>query len=530
MEGDHNEAAGSAAAPASVVAADAEGGGDEFGASVETASQAVEAATVARDAISEARSNADEVLAWATTAVPARARAAGSNPPAGGSSGRAAAGAMLRPFKLERYFADYEFSAPHLLCCSDAEALTMKELLELNRANGEAGRELQERWDTLSLGYTESRGDPTLLGEVSGLYEGGVVAAEGPRAAVVMAPQEGVFLGMKAMLEPVAEGDAVVCMSPGYQSLYGVAEALGCEVLKWEPDQQEQEPVDTPGVGEGRAAAAAAAAASSSLVPARFSIATLQALLDGAAATHTKKGAGAVRAVVVNFPHNPTGFLPTREEFRELVGLCRARGCFLFCDEMYRDLEYDGPDRRLPSAVEMGYERAVALSGVSKALSLPGLRIGWLVSTSPAFLHRVTELHDYTTICNSAPSEVLACMALRCREAILARNRAIVAANLCLLRAFFARHAGRFAWAEPEAGTVCFPRLLTPMAAAPGAAAAEGGDAVDVTKYCKWLVETHGVMLLPSSVYDGFPVPCFRLGFGRRNLEAALEIWEATLL
>ena len=120
----------------------------------------------------------------------------GIQPPAGGSSGRAAAGAMLRPFKLERYFADYEFSAPHLLCCSDAEALTMKELLELNRANGEAGRELQERWDTLSLGYTESRGDPTLLGEVSGLYEGGVVAAEGPRATRTRRSRSGHTLTM----------------------------------------------------------------------------------------------------------------------------------------------------------------------------------------------------------------------------------------------------------------------------------------------------------------------------------------------
>ena len=268
-------------------------------------------------------------------------------------------------------------------------------------------------------------------------------------------------------------------------------------------------------------------------VPATFTLASLSALLKGAEAAGQR-----VRAVVVNFPHNPTGFLPTRAEFEQLVELCRGAhggdGCFLFCDEMYRDLEFERLARRLPSAVDMGYDKAVALCGVSKALSLPGLRIGWLVSTSVSFLNRVAELHDYTTICNSAPSEVLAAMALRCRERILARNRGIVEQNLVHLRAFFARQAGRFAWKEPVAGTVCFPRLLTPMARAPPKEKEKekggGVEAVDVAKYCKWLVETHGGMLLPSSVYDDFPLPCFRLGFGRRNLQEALRIWEATLL
>ena len=97
-------------------------------------------------------------------------------------------------------------------------------------------------------------------------------------------------------------------------------------------------------------------------VPATFTLASLSALLKGAEAAGQR-----VRAVVVNFPHNPTGFLPTRAEFEQLVELCRGAhggdGCFLFCDEMYRDLEFEGLARRLPSAVDMGYDKAVA--GVS---------------------------------------------------------------------------------------------------------------------------------------------------------------------
>ena len=121
-------------------------------------------------------------------------------------------------------------------------------------------------------------------------------------------------------------------------------------------------------------------------------------------------------------------------------------------------------------------------------------------------------------------------MALRCREKILSRNRTIVEENLALLRSFFQRQSALFAWHEPIAGTVCFPRLLTPMARVQGETTAATATAeVNVTEYCKWLVETHGIMLLPSSVYDDFDVPCFRLGFGRKNMKAALDLWEATL-
>ena len=55
------------------------------------------------------------------------------------------------------------------------------------------------------------------------------------------------------------------------------------------------------------------------------------------------------KVVVLNFPHNPTGYLPSRELFAQVVALCNSHGCRLFCDEMYRHLEMD-PTHRLPSA------------------------------------------------------------------------------------------------------------------------------------------------------------------------------------
>ena len=71
---------------------------------------------------------------------------------------------------------------------------------------------------------------------------------------------------------------------------------------------------------------------------------------------------------------------------------------------MYRLLERD-PENRLPAAVDQ-YERGVSLSGISKAFGMPGIRIGWLAMRDAELMRRLQTLHDYSTICSSAPSEV----------------------------------------------------------------------------------------------------------------------------
>lgn len=110
------------------------------------------------------------------------------------------------------------------------------------------------------------------------------------------------------------------------------------------------------------------------------------------------------QAVITNFPHNPTGAHLTKSDWQRLCNLCQTRGAYLFNDEMYRLLEHD-PKALLPSAAD-SYERGISLSGMSKALSMPGLRIGWVAMQDQQLLQKVTELKDYTTICSSAPSEV----------------------------------------------------------------------------------------------------------------------------
>lgn len=356
----------------------------------------------------------------------------------------------IPPFKLERYFAKYEFSARYLLSPSDCEPLAMTELLAY------ASEEHRALWDGLILGYTESQGHPQLLERIRGLYDG--IA---PEQVIEVVPEEGILIAMRTLLRP---GDHVVAMRPAYQSLYQVAESMGCQVSAWTP---------RPGW--------------------HFHPEDLEALIT----TNTK-------LLVVNFPHNPTGALASAQEFSGIVAIAQERDLILFSDEMYRWSEYNPADR-LPSACEL-YDRAVVLSGLSKSFGLPGLRVGWLVTRDEGLMAGFRTYKDYTTICASAPSEILALIALDNREAIVSRNLAIVRENLSGLDAFFIDHADRFAWERPKAGTVAFAEFK--------------GD-LPVEMLAEQLVQSRGTMLVPGSIFD-YPGNHFRLGFGRRDFPAGL--------
>jgi aspartate/methionine/tyrosine aminotransferase len=124
----------------------------------------------------------------------------------------------------------------------------------------------------------------------------------------------------------------------------------------------------------------------------------------------------------------------------------------------------------------------------------------------------MASLKDYTTICNSAPSEFLAEVAMRNRHKLIERSLGIIQNNLAVMDDFFARRADLFSWVRPQAGSMGFPRLL------------EG----NVDDFCDDLVKKVGVLLLPGSAYDDLENH-FRLGLGRKNLPQAVERLEEYL-
>jgi aspartate/methionine/tyrosine aminotransferase len=362
---------------------------------------------------------------------------------------------QIAPFALERYFARHEFSAHYLLSSSDCESLSLSELLDL------ADAETRLLWNALKLGYTETPGHPLLRQAIADQYE-----SLSAQDVLVMAPEESIFLLIHALLEP---GDHVVCTFPAYQSLHEVARSIGCQVTYWEPDET-----------HGWA----------------FDLEQLNARLQAN-----------TRLIVINFPHNPTGYLPSRADFKALVDLVRQRGVYLFSDEMYRFLEIE-EGATLPAACEL-YDRAISLSGLSKAYGLPGLRIGWLATGAAGVLERVARLKDYTTICNSAPSEILAIIALRNRESILTSQLDRLRDNLGFLDAFFGSYPDCFQWNRPLGGSICLPRMTA---------------VEDTYSFCEELVTETSIMLVPSRVLQ-FGDNHVRMGFGRQNLPEVLSLF-----
>ena len=261
---------------------------------------------------------------------------------------------QLSPFKLERYFAKYEFNTEYLLCSSDCEAMSIADLLTFEEG---AADKFQNVW----LGYTESLGSPTLRKEIAGMYS----TTQPEDVLVFSGANEAIYLFMLAALK---ENDHIIVHSPHYQSLSEVAKGIGCMVSPWRAREE-----------DGWA-------------------------LDLDELRHLMRSS--TKAVIVNLPHNPTGYLMSRADFDELNRFVQEKKLLLFSDEVYRESEYNLADR-LPAAVDYG-AHAVSLGVTSKTYGLAGLRIGWLATKNRDLYNKIASLKDYTTICNSAPSEFLA--------------------------------------------------------------------------------------------------------------------------
>ncbi|OGO59406.1 MAG: aminotransferase [Chloroflexi bacterium RBG_16_72_14] len=364
----------------------------------------------------------------------------------------------IEDFALERFFARHEFAVRHLLCASDVEGWPMADLLAL------ADPEAAALWHGLRLGYTEAPGHPLLRREIAGLYES--IAPD--EVLVFSGAEEAIFVATNVLLGP---GDHAIVVWPAYQSLHEVARAAGAEVTLHELRAVDGWAIDVD-------------------------------LLRRQVTPRT-------RLIVVNWPHNPTGALPDAATYHAIAAIAADAGATLLSDEVYRFLELD-PTDRLPAGADVG-PHGVSVGVMSKSFALAGLRIGWLATHDTRLLDAAARFKDYTTICASAPAEILSLIALRARDPVLARTRGIVDANLALLDGFFGRQAAHFDWVRPRGGSIAFPALRAE---------------VPVGRFAQDLLEAEGVLIAPGSIF-GHPGNHFRLGFGRTDLPVALGRLEA---
>jgi aspartate/methionine/tyrosine aminotransferase len=364
----------------------------------------------------------------------------------------------IEDFELERFFARYEFAVRHLMCASDVEGWAMSDLLGLADAEGAA------LWRGLRLGYTEAPGHPLLRAEIATLYDS--IAPD--EVLVFSGAEEAIFILANVLLGP---GDHAIVVWPAYQSLHEVARATGAEVTLHELRAADGWRID----------------------------------VDALRRQVTPR----TKLIVVNAPHNPTGSMPDQATYRAVADIAAEAGATLLSDEVYRFLELD-PSDRLPAGADIG-PHGVSLGVMSKSFALAGLRIGWLATRDTRLLDAAARFKDYTSICASAPAEILSLIALRARTAVLARSHSIVRENVALLDAFFERRAEHLAWVRPVGGSIAFPALRA---------------GVPVERFGEDLLQAEGVLIAPGSIF-GHPGNHFRIGFGRTDLPAALARLDA---
>jgi len=362
----------------------------------------------------------------------------------------------MQPFALERFLSKHEFSVRHYACASDPDTLTVDQVLAL-----EPGA--KERLLAQPLCYTDTKGSLELRQAIAALTPGLTVAD----VLVHVGAEEPIFTFFRST---VTAGDQVIALTPTYQSLTSLAEALGAQVLRWDARERDGWQPDVDELAK--------------LISPR------------------------TKVLVVNTPQNPVGSVLTPDRFDAICRLAEKHGLWLLGDEVYRGLEHGAAT--LPSVAER-VERSVAVGALAKVYGLAGLRIGWAASKNRVRLGEMETVKDYLSICAPGPSELLASIALRNAPALKERTKTIVRRNLDEVEALISRFPAQLGWTRPNAGTTGFLHIKSGPAEA----------------WALRVLQETGVLFAPSVLF-GFTDTHVRVGLGRSNLSdclAALSPW-----
>lgn len=367
----------------------------------------------------------------------------------------------LPTFKLEEYLNEWEFKTQYLLCCSDVESVKMQTLL------GQANEAEKKLWESLTLSYTEPRGHPLLLLELQKYYR----PLQIQNIITTAGAEEAIFCTLMTILNP---GDHVITLVPHYESLAKLPQHFGADVTLLELRSENGWALD------------------------------LQALKEAI----TPK----TKMIILNYPHNPTGSHLTHAALNEVIELARLHDLYILNDEVYRLMEYEEAAQLPPLAT--CYEKGISISVMTKAFGMAGLRIGWVAAQDEKLIDKILNTKFYTSICNSAPSEILAIIALRQAESILKSAQQLIQINLKYLDAFIEKHASYLSWTRPKAGCIGLLKF--------------DHTQITVDQLAHLALEQNKVLIMPSHIMGG-DTKHFRIGFGRANFKEALAQFEQVL-
>ena len=358
----------------------------------------------------------------------------------------------IAPFLLERWMTRHETRVQYDIAESGILPLSTADLLAFEPESSRAAT--LERLLAIPLGYSEACGTAELRGMLAATYSRG----DAGHILVTTGAIEANYLLYNVLLDA---GDHMIAPYPAYQQLYEVPKAIGCDVSLWHVG---------PETGY------------------RYDVDALARLI-------TPK----TKLIVVNTPHNPTGAMLSPADAARVYALAESVGATVIGDEAYRWLDVPGGE---PFAGPMFDRGALGISvgTLSKPFGLPGLRIGW-IAAPPDVVQRCWGLRDYITLSPGKLNDALACLGLRHRDAIIARNTRIIEANLAEASRWLAARP-YLSWTPPRGGLLAL--IKYDPAALP----------LDSLTLADRLAEEQSVMLAPGSAF-GYEHH-LRLGIGQR--------------
>ncbi|CUM65899.1 uncharacterized protein PRCAT00003549001 [Priceomyces carsonii] len=220
---------------------------------------------------------------------------------------------------------------------------------------------------------------------------------------------------------------------------------------------------------------------------------------------------GKTKLVVINNPNNPTGAVWGDDVMKEVVSICEEHDIYLLCDEVYRPL-FHSVTMPPSSVINFGYEKCILTSSMSKAFSLAGLRLGWIVSRDKSFIEGAMAKRDYNTISISVVDDELATFALKNHDTILKRNYELCRNNLKLLENFIDSSKGLIEWVKPRGGSTAFVKVTIP--------------GINTYEMCCELADDYQCLVVPGEVFGKDKSGFLRIGFGNSqdDLKGGLSV------
>lgn len=362
----------------------------------------------------------------------------------------------IKEFGVESWMDRYEDHCEYNLAETCVESLFMHELLALSGTDGSFLDALKD----IKLTYGAIEGSPALREQVASLF----TSQRAENVTITHGAAGANALVYETLVRP---GDHVVSVVPNYQQHYSIPESFGARVERlWLREEDGYLPD-----------------------------------LDALRAMVTPD----TRLIVFSNPNNPTGSLMDRAMLERIVGIARASGAWVLSDEVYRGIDLAG-DGFTASMADL-YERGISTGSMSKAYSLAGLRLGWIVGPAD-FLKTVTIHRHYSTISVGMLDDRFATLALAHRQAILGRNREILCTNLAILDAWVTAEP-TLSYVKPKSGTTALVKYDLPMAS---------------RDLCTQLLQRAGVLFVPGSTME--MEHHLRIGYAnpRRCLEMGLPL------